>query len=41
MWAEDWHDKYYSKFINYTKALDKSRKQNILDYVEEFKDGFS
>ncbi len=38
MWAEDWNNKY-NKFIQYTKALDKSRKQNILDYMEEF-DGF-
>ena len=38
MWTEDWNTKYYKKFKQYTKTLDKSRNENILDYIEEFND---
>jgi organic radical activating enzyme len=34
--AEDWSNKF-SKFEYYTKQLDNSRKQNILDVLPEFK----
>ena len=35
MWAEDWHDRW-PDLIKYTKTLDSSRKENILDVVPEF-----
>jgi molybdenum cofactor biosynthesis enzyme MoaA len=35
MWAEDWSDKM-SKFIFYTKELDKSRNENLIKIVPEF-----
>jgi molybdenum cofactor biosynthesis enzyme MoaA len=36
MWAEDWSDKM-SKFIFYTKELDKSRNESLCDIVPELK----
>jgi len=32
---EDWHDKWPA-FVAYTKNVDKQRKENILDHIEEF-----
>lgn len=36
MWAEDWTNKL-DKFISYTTALDKSRDEQLIDIVPEFK----
>lgn len=36
MMAEDWSKKY-DDFLDYTKKLDQSRNENILDYIPEFK----
>ena len=33
---EDWYDTHWKEFVDYTNALDKSRKENILDLVPEF-----
>lgn len=38
MMSEDWYTKYWEEFIAYTNALDKSRNENILELVPEFKD---
>lgn len=35
MWAEDWNNKI-TKFVDYTKKLDKSRKESISNIVFEF-----
>lgn len=35
MWSDDWSDKL-DKFISYTKALDKSRNENLITVVPEF-----
>jgi len=38
MYAEDWQ--YLSKFIQFTTSLDKSRNENIITHVPEFKEIF-
>ena len=38
MMSEDWYDTYWNEFVAYTNALDKSRNENILELVPEFKD---
>ena len=37
MWAEDWSTRR-QEYVRYTQTLDKSRKENILNVVPEFKD---
>ena len=37
MWAEDWSNRW-QEYVRYTHTLDKSRKENILNVVPEFKD---
>lgn len=36
--SEDWYDSYWNEFVDYTNVLDKSRNENILELVPEFKD---
>jgi sulfatase maturation enzyme AslB (radical SAM superfamily) len=38
MFAEDWNQKYWDKFKEYTNALDNSRQESILDNLKEFND---
>lgn len=38
MMSEDWYDTHWNEFVAYTNALDKSRNENILELVPEFKD---
>jgi len=37
MLSEDWYDQRWNEFVAYTNALDKSRNENILELVPEFK----
>jgi hypothetical protein len=38
MMSENWYDTHWTEFVAYTNALDKSRNENILELVPEFKD---
>ena len=39
MYAEDWNVEHWPKFVQYTKAIDESRKENVFDVVKEL-DGY-
>ncbi len=36
MFKEDWTARYLSEFIDYTRAIDETRKENILSLIPEF-----
>ena len=38
MKSENWYDSLWNDFMDYTNKLDKSRKENILEVVPEFKE---
>ncbi len=40
MLKEDWTGKYLSEFIDYTRAIDKTRNENILSLIPEFSNLF-
>ena len=38
MQSENWYDTLWNDFMDYTNTLDKSRNENILEVVPEFKE---